>query len=66
MATGHRGGFKVTVQTVNLMADPLPQPSLSEGLALGVGKAHRQDVNGGVEFRNFRRTTPLKLKNIIK
>jgi len=66
MATGHKGGWSVTIQTVSLLADPLPQPSLSEGLALGAKKAHRQEVHGGNEFRNFRRTTPTGRKSVVK
>lgn len=59
MAAGHRGGWSYTLPTENILKDPRPQPSLSEGLRLGVGKAHRQQVHGGDEFRNFRRSTPM-------
>jgi hypothetical protein len=59
MATSFKGGWKNPLLTVNLMEDPLPQPSLTQGLRLGVGKAHRQQIHGGSEFRNFRRSIPL-------
>lgn len=62
MAAGSssKGGWKVPLLTENLMEDLLPQPSLSEGLRLGVGKAHRQQVHGGNEFRNLRRSNPVQ------
>jgi hypothetical protein len=60
---GARGGWSYTLQTVNLMEDPREQFSLTEGLARGVGGAHRQQVHGGPEFRNYRRRTPLDYGN---
>jgi hypothetical protein len=52
-----RGGWSTTIITENLMKDPREQPSLSQGLLLGVGKAHRRQVHGGPEFRNYRRSS---------
>lgn len=66
MATGFKGGWSNTLQTISYMEDPQPQPSLTESLQLGVGKAHRQENLGGNEFRNFRRTTPTGRKALIK
>src|SRR4051812_30809808 len=57
-AGAQRGGWGTTLITDNLMDDAMPQPSLSQGLMLGVGKAHRQQVHGGPEFRNYRRSSP--------
>ena len=62
---GFRGGWKPPLLTINLMADPLPQPSLSESLQLGAGKAHRQELNGGDENRNFRRDLPTGRKYLV-
>jgi hypothetical protein len=63
MATGSRGGFATSLLAGNLLSNPMPQPSLSEGLRLGVAGAHRQQVHGGPEFRNYRRSTPMGRKH---
>jgi hypothetical protein len=51
-----RGGYSWTLTTVNTMSNAKPQASLTQYLAAGVYRAHRQDVRGGVEHRNFRRS----------
>lgn len=59
MANASKGGWANPLTTVNLMADLHEQRSLSEGLRAGIGKAHRQQVHGGQEFRNARRSNPM-------
>lgn len=65
---GARGGWDYgkgtkasALQTVNIMEDPLPQESLSQSLHRGTGLAHRQQVHGGPEYRNFRRAEPIRV-----
>lgn len=62
--SGSRGGWSYTLPTVNLMEDPREQPSLSQALQQGVGKAHRQDVWAGPEYRNYRRTAALNRDHV--
>jgi hypothetical protein len=64
--TGSRGGFSHTVETVNTMADMKDQPSLSEGLRMGVAQAHRNLHTGLPECRNSRRANPLGNKAHVK
>jgi len=56
---GSRGGWSWTLQTENRMKDPQPQLSLSQSLRLGAYCAHRQLVDVGPDYRNFRRSTPV-------
>jgi hypothetical protein len=60
MATAFRGGWKNPLLTTNLMEDPLPQPSLTQGLRLGTRMAHRQHSMDGRtgDARNIRRSNP--------
>jgi hypothetical protein len=60
-----RGGGSWPLLTVNTMIDGQPQPSLSESLALGTAKAHRQVTGAGAELRNFRRSVPVQ-KAVLK
>jgi len=60
-AGAQRGGWKNPLLTDNTMKDPKAQPSLTEGLKLGVMTAHRnqmRDERMG-DGRNFRRSLPL-------
>jgi len=60
MATSFKGGWKNPLLTVNLLEDPGPQPSLTQGLRFGAVMAHRQhsmDSRTG-DARNFRRSNP--------
>ena len=42
--------------TRDIMADRRATPTLREGLALGIGKAHRSVVYAHYEFRNYDRS----------
>lgn len=60
-----RGGWSYPpVTTTNIMRDPRPQLTLQEGLACGVGKAHRQVNFAHFEFRNYRRDALAKTGKI--
>lgn len=50
-------GSYVGPVTRNIMDDPRPQPTLREGLALGIGKAHRSVNYAHFDFRNFNRSS---------
>lgn len=54
-ARGGWGGGIPPLLTVDQMGDPGVIPTLEEGLALGVGKAHRGVVYAHMEFRNYKR-----------
>lgn len=55
---GARGGWSWgnTPEVGSILEDPRYQPSLREGLMLGVGKAHRQVCYAHYDFRNFARS----------
>lgn len=68
MANSFRGGWQWTLGTGNPLANPQPQPSLTESLRAGVAMAHRGQMGSVPEtqdLRDFRRTTPLKPSNIM-
>jgi hypothetical protein len=62
---GFKPFFPVTDQiplpeTRSIMTDPRYQPTLLEGLAVGVGKAHRSVNYAHYEFRNYQRGRQLR------